>query len=288
MEERQWDVITDFGKFRVKHADDMVSVGGKDWCVNIVYKGPDESILQWLGTEDLQCTIDNIEIKGEKTRKMLYLATTIFRVLYRDVRYLHMVDSSVIKCTLPGGLKKPLSLKESHFLFHGKTYYEDKYGAFPRYESGKYIMIKYREGLHDPTKKPKKFSFTMPDLNEMLTPIYNSTDTWWDFFQEIQKKWGNKKCQIIYIWFRETLAYIGDKNPIPEMWTIDLHTLPMIRPTFRKVGSGVGRTRKRRGGNNKKNKRNKTFYKYFSDSLYENVETWNGAGIFELNWKKLA
>lgn len=95
-------VISEHGIFRLKIQDGDVSIGGKDVCVLIVYDGPDKSMLQWLGTK-AHCELRGFPIQGINTKHMVYLATSVFRSLHKDVKILNLLDSSSYKCTMNNG-----------------------------------------------------------------------------------------------------------------------------------------------------------------------------------------
>jgi hypothetical protein len=271
----EWEVRTPHGKFRLKHSDNVVYLGGKDLCVHIKYDGPDMSELSWLGTKDARCELNDLKIKGKLTEYMLHVAISIFHKLYPDVTHLHLIDSSAYDCLLPDGGKRKLSMKETYFLFHGKTYYEDKFGAVPRTEAGLKSIETFRTALHDPVKKPAKFNFENPDLNEALSPLYKAANTWWEFFQAIQDKWGDKKCSIIYLWYRYALGAMS-LDMIPEHWTIDIRGFPEITPTFKPMTLKGGGRRRRRV-----TRKNPHYYPL--DMALE----WSGGGTRFLDWKKV-
>jgi hypothetical protein len=240
---REWVITSPYGSFSLKHEADVISVGGKDVCVMIVYKGPEKSMLHWLGTNS-QCELRGFPIKGDATKNMVYLATSVFRSLYQHVRHIQLIDSSSFKCALPDGKLHSIVLREAHFLFHGKTYYEDKFNAVPSTPDGRLTMQEFRDAFHNPDRKPKTFNFMDPTLTDLLTPIYNTENTWCDFFQAIQNKWQDK-CRMIYLWYRLALYEMVEKT-IPEHWSIDITRLPLIRPEFKPKSGGSKQTRKHR------------------------------------------
>ena len=230
-------------KYHLKVDATNVSLGGKDVCVMLIYNGPEKSMLHWLGTE-ARCELQGFPVKGNHTLHLVHIATTFFRALFRDVKHLHLIDSSSYKCALQNGKLYPISLRESYFLFHGKTYYEDKFHAFPRTADAAETMAVFRAALHDPSKKPAVFRFMDDELQTVLTPLYNTSRTWWDFFQAIQTRWGSQKCTMIYKWHRYALAEMHTAT-IPEHWTIDITKLPWVHPQMKKIGGGKS-TRKHR------------------------------------------
>lgn len=244
MEHNTWELSTPFGMFKLRIKDNVLTLGGKDTCVMIVYEGSNDSRLDYLGTEK-SCELHGFPVKGIKTQQMLYLATSIFRSVYQDVKFLTILDASTIKCKLPNGSLSPMSLRESHFLFHGKTYYEDKFQAVTLLPEDAILMDEFRKALHDPSKKPKYFNFIDTNLIQELTPYYNSSSTWWEFFQAIQSKWKDDKCTKIYIWYRNALYKMMEGKTIPQYWRIHFKNFPFIHPKFKKI-SQRGGTRKHR------------------------------------------
>lgn len=141
-------------------------------------------------------------------------------------------------------------MREANFLFHCQTYYEQAFQAVPTTADGERRMREFRAALHDPLKKPAIFRFIDPELTKELTPLYNHTLTWWDFFQSIQSKWKNK-CAWIHPWYRFALNEMV-KDTIPEHWKIDITKFPLLRPKFEQFlplsvkGGGHKHTRKNR------------------------------------------
>jgi hypothetical protein len=252
----EWKITSEHGVFRLKVANGDVSIGGKDTCVLIVYDGPEKSMLQWFGTK-VQCELRGFPVQGETTKHMVYLATTVFRSLHRDVKYLNILDSSSYKCKLNNGATGSIILREANFLFHGKTYYEQAFQAVPSTTDGEQRMTEFRKALHDPSKKPATFRFIDNALTTELTPLYNSTSTWWDFFQSIQSKWKNK-CAWIHPWYRFALNEMV-KDTIPEHWKIDITKFPLLRPKFEPLSSIKGGSRKR----TRKNSRESQSVEYY-------------------------
>ena len=231
-------VRTSFGKFRVKQSDDMLSVGGKNLCVQIAYKGDNDSELAHLGTEDGGCELTDTKIKGEDTVKMTYLAVTLFKEKYRNVNHLYVMDSSKIKCQLDDTKTKSMSLMKTNLLFKGKTYYQEKFNAVPKFPTT--TLDQFVENLDNPEYKPPTFSFSNSSLDLLLTPLYSQAKTWKEFFKMIETKYGKEKCKYIYTWYLNAL-YTISHEPITEFWKIDITTFPTIEYTDLRLGG----TRKR-------------------------------------------
>ena len=256
---QSWEVTTPFGSFLLHLENNVLTLGAKDTCVMISYKGPNDSLLDELGT-NRQCELHGYPIKGENTKKLLYTATSIFRSLYQNVTSLNVMDASSYKCEFPDGSLRPISLREANFIFHGKTYYEDKFQAVPIFPEDAITMQQFRDALHDPAKKPQYFNFKDNSLMLDLIPMYKETSTWWDFFQKIQEKWGDAKCTKIYVWHRDALHEMMGGKTIPQYWKIDLKKFPFIRPKFRKLSQSGGRRSRTR-----KNRKETQYYPYYGE-----------------------
>jgi hypothetical protein len=52
--------------------------------------------------------------------------------------------------------------------------------------------------------------------------LYTSTSTWWEFFQAIQTKYGDKKCSVIYPWINNAMYEIFESAIIEDKrWYVD-------------------------------------------------------------------
>jgi hypothetical protein len=41
----EWELTSNFGSFHLKIKDNVLTLGGNDTCVMIIYKGPNDSML---------------------------------------------------------------------------------------------------------------------------------------------------------------------------------------------------------------------------------------------------
>ena len=249
---------TSFGDFRVKISNrDFISIGGKNFCVQISYRGDNDTELTSLETSRGGCEIHNKHISGELTTKMTHLGFTILKELYPNVKVVHLIDNSSYKCTMPDDSQRGISLMKSSLLIYGQTYYERKFGAVPKFEHDVKTMEEFRKNWADPEFKPTTFNFNNPDLNSLLTPIYNSTVTWKEFMEALNNKFKRKICMYIYPWFLHALSKIQTRE-IPSHWTIPIESLAEVQYTRTQTG---GRHTRRKG--------NDIGTLYDSNGLYE-------------------
>jgi hypothetical protein len=216
----------------------MISVGGKRICVQITYRGDNDSQLAHLGTEDGGCELTGNNIGSDDPVTMTHLAVTFFKKKYQNVHHLYVLDSSKIKCQLDDTKTKSMSLMKTNLLFKGKTYYQETFNAVPRYPTT--TLDQFVENLDNPEYKPPIFSFSNPSLDNLLTPLYSQANTWKEFFKRIETTYGQEKCKYIYTWYLNAM-YTIVHEPIPEFWKIDITTFPTIEYTDLRLGG----TRKR-------------------------------------------
>ena len=120
------------------------------------------------------------------------------------------------------------------------------------------------EGFYDTSKKPLHFDFKNNDIEEELLPLYISSENWKEFFDKINKKYGNKKCTVVVLWIKSALRYIFNDRIYSGLdWKIDVNKIPKIVYEER-VLETTGGTRKKK--------------KYVKRSML--------GRIFEMDWKK--
>jgi len=248
-------INTSWGKFKVKYNEDSISLGGSTICITISSNGN----IGWFETTRGGCEINNKEIKVY----FVNLAITIFHKYFPDIKYITLSDGSSYNCILPDGVKKRINLMYANLLFHGKTYYEEKYGATLLSDDDIPLLEKFKNNRKDSKYKPKTFNFENKSLNEILTPLYEKTDTWEDFFKLIQDKYNKRKCEVIYPWYKKTVFELIGTKSISEYWKIDIHNINKIE--YKKIKEGGNKTLK------KDKKYREIEYPYFDGFNNENL-----------------
>jgi hypothetical protein len=97
-------------------------------------------------------------------------------------------------------------MKAFHIIFHGSTWYEYYFGA--KLKKGYEAYVESKQALYNPASKPKEYYFINDQLQEELDPLFKTTNTWYDFFREIAKKYDKKKCAVVYPWLVHALSDI--------------------------------------------------------------------------------
>jgi hypothetical protein len=231
--EESYIVKTGVGRFRVektvkrgyntnKISGEFLKIGGKNLCVELYWKDSDttNADLQWINVEQGGCELNGVPIKKEKTQHMFHLAITLLKKYLPDVKTITLLDNSKFKCILPNGKIIQIHTIKYHFLKHGSTYYDLKFGAVPINDSEKIIYEKIKSNYSDPSKKPQSFNFINDALINEFMPIYQSSATWAEFFSKI-KSTMESSCEKIAGWYLNAFYYISDKTPMPEYWVID-------------------------------------------------------------------
>jgi hypothetical protein len=230
-----------------------VSIGSrKSKCVHITVPGisntASEGKLNWVSKIVPECYLtakDNTKL----SQHILNLAFTLARDINPAcTRYL-LDDCSSFPCLLPNGKKQIIPLKPFYIAFHGKTWYEYYFGAQMLHNHETYMRLKLN--MYDSAKKPAFFSFNNSELDEILRPLYESSNTWHTFFQAIQTTYGDKKCSVVYPWITDALYLIFDNSNMYDThkWVIDFETnseqalTPMISfHAYADLQTGGGRT----------------------------------------------
>jgi hypothetical protein len=252
------DIQTDFGTFRVRATkivypdlyDNTITlnIGGiKDDCLTFsipIYKKEPIKLAYAQSTSDkVQCTLDSKEIKGDSTFKMICLGFTIITEI-TDQRHIELDDMSHFTCDLPDGSRCEVELAPFMFAFHGKTWYESKFGAMlvNVKKRNQYIQMKCR--LHDPKYKPSAYDFGGNEsLKNMLNPYFEKVRSWHDFFNVVTHEFGKNKCSIVYPWLKHALQNHIFKNEFEFMgdkWILNFDGMPNITYNIIKVySSGI-------------------------------------------------
>jgi hypothetical protein len=211
---------TAYGKFNIKitvrrdrntgvPVSFMINIGGKqNFCVQIRVPSKEtketEAYLLWVGSDE-NCSLEKYTEKG-MAQHMALLGLTIARNINPNITSAYFKDDSSFECKLPDGNQKTVPMKAFHIAFHGSTWYEYYFGANLKKGHEKYLEAK--QGLYNPDTKPNEYFFINEQLQEELDPLFASTKTWDEFFQLIAKKYGKKKCAVIYPWLVHAISDI--------------------------------------------------------------------------------
>ena len=210
-----------------------MNIGGKDKCASFTIpmykKEPIKLSYASSSSNHFQCTLDDKEIKGESTYKMMCLAFTIIREI-TDQTYIEFEDMSHFECLLPNGEKKDVTLAPFAFLFYGQTWYEQKFGAVlvNTAKRNAYTNMKCRR--NDPTYKPAIYTFgSNKSLQILIQKHYDASITWADFFKLISDEFGRNKCSLVYPWISEIATHFFRKSTTDIFFHLWNHTNDMHR-----------------------------------------------------------
>jgi hypothetical protein len=234
-----YKVTTEFGTFNVKHEGDLLSVGGKKHCVQIMYKKNDVSEMISLQTKYGGCELTDKVIKGQNTVIMTLLAFTLFKELHPEVEELYLIDSSTIDCD-----GSSMGLMKSSLLLHGYTYYERKFNAIPALEDDITIIQTFRNEYNKPWSAPPEFSFMNESLEKLLRHIFVNSKSWSDFSKNLIATFGERDvCRYIYPWFLNAMYKLSPKE-ITSRWKINIMDKESI--PYKKSVYGGNKTRKQK------------------------------------------
>ena len=202
--------------------------------------------LSWVKAED-DCSLEQYIKKG-LAHHMVLLGITLARDINPSLEKIYLDDMSTFTCDLPDNKEYKIQMKAFHIAFHGATWYEYYFGAklVNKYD----IYCNLKANLYEGDKKPQYFKFNNAKLQEELEPLYKNSQTWAEFFERIDKKYGKKKCGIVYPWLLLALYVIFDGENMFEnvKWYIDLNnntkiiSVPFKSYEFKQT---AGKTRKK-------------------------------------------
>lgn len=207
------------------------------------------------------CTLNDLTIRGERTRQMLYFAATIIKEI-SDVSIIEFTDQSSFPCLIGEGVERPLPLNVYNFMFKGKTWYDQAFNATLKESvyQNKYKILQERRT--NPEFKPATFDFMRESLTNELEPLYKNTSTWAEFFNEISNKYKEEKCRMVYLWMHKAVySLIKDDADIFgfPVWQMDARNMPSVKYNIKKLYRNG--TRKNGGGNKSQSHKNKAIAK---------------------------
>ena len=88
MDNEKYNVSTSVGKFKIEKTKTHLRVGGKNFCVEILFQDPkmkEAAELQWLITKNGGCELEDKIIKGDLTVHLLKLSLTLLKI-YRNIQ----------------------------------------------------------------------------------------------------------------------------------------------------------------------------------------------------------
>lgn len=275
-------IVTDAGRFHLKLTKNKnrntgeiqtytISLGSPtNKCVQLTIPTYDNTVnrngyLLWVKSDE-SCSMEKYIEKGF-VQHMVNLAITIARDINPSLERINFDDDSGFMCSLPDHTRAKVSMREFHIAFHGASWYEYYFDA--KLVKDHKIYLEKKGNMDIKKYKPESFNFVNEELQEILDPIYASTDTWREFFQAIQEKFGNKKCAVIYPWIRNALYNIFE-SPIfmDPKWVIELEEYDMknkneIKDKKRKINFKSYEVTRRgglRGGNTRKKSKGRMVY----------------------------
>ena len=265
-----YEITTTSGKFFFKLSvradsntykiiDYNINLGSKEkFCVQLTVPakntGRTDAYLMWVEANE-NCSLERY--KREKiSQHMTILGLTIVRKLNSNIKTVSFRDTSSFICELPNDTTKQVPMKIFHLAFHEATWYEYYFNAKLQQNHEEYVKLK--KNMYKSEYKPITFDFINKELEEELYPLYKATTGGYDFFQAISKKYGNKKCTMVYPWISNAMYSIFQSNIYDDIhWYIDFDenikqdNTPLIQFNMVKINKlegGYRRTHKKRRG----------------------------------------
>ncbi len=209
-----------------------------------------DAYLIWVESNNT-CTMEKYIEKG-LGQHMVLLGLTLVRDINPLIQRVYLKDTSSFDCELPDRSVK-VSMKDYHLAFYESTWYEHYFNARLVHNYDLYVSLK--SGFRDSRKKLERFYFgSNRELVEEITPIYENAGNWREVFDSVSREFGKRKCGSIYVWIKDALSLIFNRNMIFEdiNWYIDLYeggkvnNIPFKAYSVKKSG-GRRRTIKKKG-----------------------------------------
>lgn len=263
----------------------MINIGSKDkQCVQLKVPSREtnetDAYLIWVEADE-NCSLETYIRKG-LAQHMTLIGLTLVRQINPNIITVSFKDTSSFMCELPNDTEIKVPMKAFYIAFHGKTWYEEMFDAKLKYDHNKYIELKYNMFKTD--CKPPDFNFVNAELQEELEPLYQSTNNWYNFFQAISKKYGKKKCAVVYPWIIDAMNRIFNGSIYDNIdWYINFEEnrlqdkTPIIKLNIDKIkgGSRKNETRKKRRG------RRFTFSRTYIFPNIPRIQKWNYKDFLE-------
>lgn len=270
MKQIYYEITTNSGKFIFKITVDEdrdthkitdynINLGSKDnFCVQIKVPakntGKTDAYLMWVESKE-NCSLERYK-KEKFSQHMTILGLTIVRNINSNIKTVSFRDTSSFMCELPDHTKIQVPMKIFHLAFHEATWYEYYFNAKLQKNHEEYSKLK--KNMYKSEYKPPTFDFMNQELDEELYPLYKATTCWYDFFQAISKKYGDKKCGMVYPWISNAMYSIFQNNIYDDIhWYIDFddnikqNKTPIIQFDMAKINKlqgGYRKTHKKRKG----------------------------------------
>lgn len=245
---------------------DTISIGGKrKECVNISINTPD-SIMVQRGYHSLDiatipilftnpdCSVEKPLAKGTGTITMIrtILSETVKRYPY--VKTYEFTDNSHITCDNGKGI----TLMFLSIIQHKQTWYERHFNAhikdkelYTRYKTG--LLVLQDPELKIPFNDFKNIiqSYTSEDTIKKLQVYYDTSNTFFEFFQLILDSGGKQElCNIIVDWIDLFIYHIFKFYPQNTLWIIERGSIESIQveetPLNKKPANQFGGKRRTR------------------------------------------
>ena len=239
------DTSIDISTRELIRAGFRIGVGGRNKCMYItVPLTGDTGILHNIKTKDQGCELTGKHIAGESTLGMIKLAFRIVCDIAPHILYLQLQDTSSIPCVIDNP-ERPVGISLAYYelLFHRHTWYEKHFGARLVNPTLQTLYQASKSNFDAP--KPTYFSFANRDLNIILQPLYRSTRTWGEFFDELYKI--KYRCKLIFPWYKTAIALLCDHISYEaQYWIIDIKLHASFPYTEVTTEGGVRERRKTR------------------------------------------
>jgi hypothetical protein len=196
---------------------------------------------------DKLCSISGGFQRGVDTALIFHLGITYIKNNYSHIKKIKLKDYSTRECN--NGYS--INLYEKFYITKGKTWYQEKYGAYLSDNDAKKFETKhaqFNEKKQQIDWNTMKQFITTNILPNNIEEYYNGSKTWQEFFTKLESSMGVAAFgEFISPWISTFLSSVMKYDFTAPYYYIDINVIPNMNYT--QVGGGVNKkqyTRKRK------------------------------------------
>lgn len=196
---------------------------------------------------DKGCSVQKTLEKGIGTQNMLKVSLSLVSQLYPEIESFIFKDFSEKECDNGANIH----LGYFSLVISGKTWYEKNFGAVLKDTYLQNMYIQDKEKLNKKVNEKIDLSDILEkakvkkDLKEILLLEYNKSNSFKDFFSNLNKNFGKHMlCEYLQPWIREFMRAIDLERYFYMEWEIPVKKIQdynVIIKDYKKYNASAGR-----------------------------------------------
>ena len=217
---------------------------GNLFCIDAFLYKKDSRFSRIPGFNLNEAVLSHIYYNSECTLNILKLLISYIKDTYTHVTSINLNDTSFRECD-NGQI---VELSEMSYVRTGRTWYESHFNAKLK-DKDRDAFLKIEKTFQDKKKiitwdMMKNFiSGDLPLAENVMREIYDTSETWQDFFGGLSNKIGiSKFCIFVAPWLHRFILSTMDYNFSNVKYTIDITNIPYVNYTVTNQQQGGKRT----------------------------------------------